>query len=162
MEKIKQYEFFLHRDSHQEKLAPENTIFWLGVTFCVSHSIWLKISLINNKTGKKHMISLIFCMEIRVQISSLHFAKCEGVLCFNEALSQRNNKNAKLSIAFLAPTFHLVTIIFKQDNVLQKHLISWHDLILQPPRQANFRAVCLTSFMFYVLNYYISLLLCFI
>ena len=100
-------------------------------------------------------------MEIRVQISSSHFAKCEGVLCFNEALSQRNNKNAKLSIAFLAPTFHLVTI-FKQDNVLQKHLISLHDLILQPPRQANFRAVYLTSFMFYVLNYYISLLLCFV
>ena len=108
------------------------------------------------------MISLIFCMEIRVQISSSHFAKCEGVLFFNEALSQRNNKNAKLSIAFLAPTFHLVTVIFKQDNVLQKHLISLHDLILQPPRQANFRAVYLTSFMFYVLNYYISLLLCFV
>ena len=28
----------------------------------------------------------------------------------------------------------LVTIIFKQDNVLQQHLISWHDLILQPLR----------------------------
>ena len=29
----------------------------------------------------------------------------------------------------------------KQDNILQKHLISWHDLALQPPRQANFHAV---------------------
>ena len=28
------------------------------------------------------------------------------------------NKNAMLSILFLAPKFHLVTITFKQDNVL--------------------------------------------
>ena len=37
----------------------------------------------------------------------------------------------------MQPKFHLVTIIFKQDNVLQKHLISWQDLILQPPRQLS-------------------------
>ena len=84
----------------------------------------------------------------RVQISSSHFAKYEGILSFCEALSQRNNKNAKLSILFFAPKFHLVTVIFKHDNVLQKHLIPWHNLILQLPRQANFREVYLTSFMF--------------
>ena len=66
----------------------------------------------------------------RVRISGLHFAKCEGIISFWEALSKRNNKNTRLSISFLAPKFHLVTIIFKQDNVLQKHLISWHDLSL--------------------------------
>ena len=84
----------------------------------------------------------------RVRISGSHFEKCEGILGFCEELSQRNNRNAKLSISFLVPKFHLVTIIFKQDNILQKHLISWHDLILQPPRQVNFRAVYMTSFMF--------------
>ena len=60
----------------------------------------------------------------RVQISGLHFAKCEGIQSFCNALSQRNNKNAKLSILFLAPKFHPVKIIFKQDKVFQKHLIS--------------------------------------
>ena len=85
--------------------------------------------------------------------------KCKGILNFSEALSQRNNKNVKLSILFLAPKFHSETIIFKQDNVLQKHLISWHDLILQPPCQANFVAVYLT-FMCNVLNVlYFSLIL---
>ena len=84
----------------------------------------------------------------RLQISGLHFTICESDC---KALFHRNNKNAKLSISFLAPKFHLVTIIFKQDNILQKNLISWHDLILQLHRQANFGAVYLTSFMFYVL-----------
>ena len=60
----------------------------------------------------------------RVRISGLHFAKCEDILSLCEALFQSNNKNAKLSISFLAPKFLLLTIIFKQDNVLQKHLIS--------------------------------------
>ena len=60
----------------------------------------------------------------RVQISGSHFAKCEGIQSFCNALSQRNNKNAKLSISYLAPKFHPVTIIFKQDNVFQKQLIS--------------------------------------
>ena len=55
----------------------------------------------------------------RVQISNLHFAECEGILSFCQALSQEKNKNAKLSILF-----HLLTIIFKQDNILQKYLIS--------------------------------------
>ena len=45
-----------------------------------------------------------------VRISGLHFPKCEGILSFCEALSQRN-KNAKLSISFLAPKFHLEAII---------------------------------------------------
>ena len=98
--------------------------------------------------------------ECRVRISSSHFAKCENILSFYEALFQSKNKNAKLSISFLAPKFLLLTIIFKQDNVLQKHLISWHDLILQPPCQANFRAVYLTSFMRRIFN--ISLSLCFV
>ena len=62
-------------------------------------------------------------------IDGSHFTKCKGILNFCEALSQRNNKNAKLSISFLAPKFHLVTIIFKHNNGLQKHLISGHDLI---------------------------------
>ena len=46
---------------------------------------------------------------------------------FCEALSQRNEKYVKLSISLLAPKFHLVTIVFKQVNVLQTHLISWHN-----------------------------------
>ena len=85
-----------------------------------------------------HMMSLtpkvwgtIFSMEeqtvlgkfTREQISGLHFTKYKGILSFCESLFQRSNKNAKLSISFLAPKFHLVTIIFKQDNVVQKHLI---------------------------------------
>ena len=95
---------------------------------------------------------------IRVRISSSHFTKCEGILSSCEALSQRNNINAKLSISFLAPAFHLVTMIFQRDNVLQKYTISWHCLILQPLHQANFLAVYLTSLMFYVLNFlYFSL-----
>ena len=99
---------------------------------------------------------------IRVRISGSHFAKCEGVISFCEALSQRKNKNKKLSIHFLVSKFHLVTILFKKDNVLQKNFISWRDLILQPPHQVNFHAVYLTSFMFYVLSFlYFSLtLLC--
>ena len=92
--------------------------------------------------------------DFRIRISGSHFAKCEGILSFCEALSQRN-KNVKLSISFLAPKFHLVTIIFKKDNLLHKHLICSHDLILEPPRQANFRAVYLTPFMFHVLNFFI-------
>ena len=48
----------------------------------------------------------------------------------------------------------------KQDNVLQKHVISWHNLILHSTRQANFHAVHLTLFMFYVLDFlYFSLTL---
>ena len=105
----------------------------------------------------KNKIELICIMVWKfVWISS---TKCKGILSFSEALSQRNNKNVKLSILFLAPKFHSETIIFKQDNILQKHLISWHDLILQPPCQANFVAVYLT-FMCNVLNVlYFSLIL---
>ena len=62
-------------------------------------------------------------------ISGLHFTKCEGILSFCEALSQRHNKYMKLSTSFVTPKFHLVTTIFKQSNVLPKYLISWHDLI---------------------------------
>ena len=87
----------------------------------------------------------------RVQISNSHFAECEGIVSFCEALSQEKNKNAKLSILSLVPKFHL-TIIFKQDNILQKYLISWHHLILQPPRQANVPAVDLTL-KFHLLNF---------
>ena len=90
----------------------------------------------------------------RVQISCWYFAKFESILSFCDALSLKNNKNAKLVILFLAPKFHLVTIIFKQGNVLQKHLISWHYLILQSLRQTNFLTVCPISFMFWIL--YIS------
>ena len=93
----------------------------------------------------------------RVQISDSYFAKYKGVISFYKALSQRNNKNTKLGSSLLAPKFHLVTIILKQHNVLQKYLISWHDFILQPPRQINFHAVYLISFMFYVLNFLFSL-----
>ena len=106
------------------------------------------------------LMQLCFNNQCRVRISVSHFAKCEDILSFCEALFQSNNKNVKLSISFFAPKFLLLTIIFKQDNVLQKHLISWHDLILQPPRQANFRAVYLTSFMCRIFN--ISLSLCFV
>ena len=86
--------------------------------------------------------------DFRIRISGSHFAKCEGILSFCEALSQRKNKNTKLSISFLVPKFHLVTIIFKQNNFLQKHLISWQNPILQPPRQTNFHTVYLASFIF--------------
>ena len=98
--------------------------------------------------------------QIRVRISGSHFAKCKRILSFCEVLSQRNNKYTKLSILLLAPKFHVATTIFKQDNLLQKHLISWHNLILQPTCQANFRVVYLTSFMFHALNVlYFSLFL---
>ena len=50
----------------------------------------------------------------KVRISSSHFAKCKGILSFCEALSQRNNKNAKLNISFLAQKFHLETIVSDQ------------------------------------------------
>ena len=88
---------------------------------------------------------------IRVRISGSRFAKCESILSFCEASSLRNNRNAKLNISLLAPKFYFVIIIFYQDN-LQKHLLTWHHLILQSKHQANLRAVYLTSFMFYVLN----------
>ena len=63
--------------------------------------------------------SPIFLLSAGNIVQSMNFAKCKGILNFCEALSQRNNKNVKLSILF-----HLVTIISKQDSVLQKHLIS--------------------------------------
>ena len=88
------------------------------------------------------------CTDNRVRISGLHFTKCKSILNFCKALSQGNNKNGKLSILLLAPKFHLVTVIFWQNKVLQKHLISWHNLILQPPHQANFHTVYMTSFRF--------------
>ena len=59
----------------------------------------------------------------------------------------------------MQPKFHLVTIIFKQDNVLKKHLISWHDPSCN--HLANFRAVYQTSLIFYVLNFFISFSPCF-
>ena len=37
----------------------------------------------------------------RVRISGSHFIKCESISSICEAFSQRNNKNAKLSISFL-------------------------------------------------------------
>ena len=46
--------FFLRADSHQKKVAPETTIFWLVVVCCVSYPTRLKVSLIRNKTGKNH------------------------------------------------------------------------------------------------------------
>ena len=113
--------------------------------------IWMLL-LWNIISSKKWNFKVID--RFRVWISSLHFTNCEGILSFCKALSQRNNKNAKLSVLFLASKFHLTTVIFNQDNVLQKHFTSWHNLILQPPRQANFWAVYLTSFMFYVLNFF--------
>ena len=89
-------------------------------------------------------------INCRVWISSSHFPKCKGIhLSFWKTLSRRNNKNAKQRISFLALKFHLITIIFKQTIIIQKHLISWHNLILQPPHEANFHAVYLTSFMIF-------------
>ena len=70
-------------------------------------------------------------------------------------------KNARLSILFLAPKFHLVTIIFKQDNFLQKRLISCHDFIQQQHHQAIFlQYIWHLCFMFWI--FYISFLLCYI
>ena len=92
-------------------------------------------------------------LRFRVRITGSHFEKFKGIRSFCKALSQRKNENAKLSILCLAPKFHLVTIILKHDNVLHKHLISWHNLILQPPHHANFHAVYSTPFMFYALNF---------
>ena len=104
-----------------------------------------------------YAISILIVFRLfGVRIDGSHFRKCECILSFWEALSQRNNKNAKLIISSLASKIDLVTIIFMQDKDLQKHLISRHDLILQQLRQSNFRPVYLTSYMFYVLN-----LLCF-
>ena len=62
------------------------------------------------------------------------------------------------SYVFRAPKFYLVTIILKQDNVLQKHLISWHYLILQPRHWAKFLAVYLKSFiLFWIFHISLSL-----
>ena len=44
---------FLHGENLQGKVAPENTTFWLVVTYCVSHLIRLKDSLISNKKWKE-------------------------------------------------------------------------------------------------------------
>ena len=101
----------------------------------------------------KFFISDILCLMLWLRISSSHFAKWEGILSFCKAFFQIKNKNYKLSISCLAPKFYLVTIIAKHNIALQKHLISLHDLILQPPRQAKIRAVCLTPFMFYARNF---------
>ena len=89
---------------------------------------------------------------IRAWISSSHFTKCKVILSFSEALSQWNNSNENLCISFLAPKFHLVTIIFKQDNVLQKHLISWYNLILSP-HQANFECFECLIFLSHSVSY---------
>ena len=48
---------------------------------------------------KENTINIVWCS--RVRISDSHFAKCEGISSICEAFSQRNNKNAKLSISFL-------------------------------------------------------------
>ena len=45
---------FFCGDSHQRKVAPETTKFWLLVVCCVSYLIRLKASLIRDKTGKNH------------------------------------------------------------------------------------------------------------
>ena len=55
---------FLHGDNHQGKVAGETITFWLGVIFCVSHSIRFKTILFSTKTGKNQLISLIFCTHI--------------------------------------------------------------------------------------------------
>ena len=108
----------------------------------------------------RHTVNIL--QRFRVRISGTHCTKYEGILSFCEALSHRSNINAERSISFLAPKFHLITM-FKQDNVLRKHLISWQNLILQPPHQVNFRAVYLTSFICYVFNFlYFSLTLFYI
>ena len=46
--------------------------------------------------------------------------------------------------------------IFKQDNILQKHLISWYYLILQP---ANFGALYFVVYFIYVLCFQFFIIL---
>ena len=76
---------------------------------CSAKKVFLKIS--QNSLKKTFARTFLIKLQasglqlLRVRISGSHFAKCEDILSFCEALPHRNNKNAKLSLSFLAPKF---------------------------------------------------------
>ena len=62
----------------------------------------------------------------------MHFAKCEGILSFCEALSWRNNRNVKLSISFLAPSHNNIVQERKRFSKAFNLLTRSHHAITLP------------------------------
>ena len=102
-----------------------------------------------------HWVASFHCSEYKLAVHTLQNAKI-----FKVSASIIPEKQQKCKPKYFVPC---TKVSSHNNNILQKHIISWNYLTLQPLCQANFLAVYLTSFMFNVLNFlYFSLTLFYI